>query len=403
MRKNIKIIMAIMVAATLFTVNNATVKANIDENNATSNDAAVKKVIDSIKSNDSSEINLYDGNDFESISEKLEKWSAESLLPAIDILSLAKPENHGNAAAVVEYKITGLPSNVAIQNFVIGSKYIYVTQHDYNNRNDTLLSRCTITGIRDSEDNSIIAECKNGDYMTLEDFGHGESLAMATYNNSTYFYVGAAVNETQKPEERWSKQISRIKYASKTTLNNKNTSKIRYLNYANTNLTSVGTVNRVACAASSSQFIIRTQVTSGKVQYSIYELSAINKAFDEADGRTDKTVSFKGNTTLKKACTKSFVQSSNANNLVYPNGSFQGMDLTNGGKIYLAGGGYNDAFNRVAKMSSSGKYIFRWNITGIGQKNNEIEGIKSKNTKIFFAMKSESTKNDKRIFSATVK
>ena len=29
MRKNIKIIMAIMVAATLFTVNNATVKANI--------------------------------------------------------------------------------------------------------------------------------------------------------------------------------------------------------------------------------------------------------------------------------------------------------------------------------------------------------------------------------------
>lgn len=75
------------------------------------------------------------------------------------------------------------------KNFVIGSKYIYVTQHDYNNRNDTLLSRCTITGIRDSEDNSIIAECKNGDYMTLEDFGHGESLAMATYNNSTYFYV----------------------------------------------------------------------------------------------------------------------------------------------------------------------------------------------------------------------
>lgn len=333
----------------------------------------------------------------------MEKWSAESLLPAIDILSLAKPENHGNATAVVEYKITGLPSNVAIQNFVIGSKYIYVTQHDYNNRNNTLLSRCTITGIRDSEDNSIIAECKNGDYMTLKDFGHGESLAMSTYNNSTYFYVGAAVNKTKNTDERWSKQIARIKYVSKTTLNNSDASKIRYLNYANTNLTSVGTVNRVACAASSSQFIIRTQVTSGKVQYSIYELSAINKAFDEADGRTDKTVSFKGNTTLKKACTKSFVQSSNANNLVYPNGSFQGIDLTNGGNIYLAGGGYNDAFNRVAKMSSSGKYIFRWNITEIGQKNNEIEGIKSKNTKIFFAMKSESTKNDKRIFSATVK
>lgn len=188
MRKNIKIIMAIMVAATLFTVNNATVKANIDENNATSNDAAVKKVIDSIKSNDSSEINLYDGNDFESVSEKLEKWSAESLLPAIDILSLAKPENHGNAAAVVEYKITGLPSNVAIQNFAVGSTYIYITQHAGNN---TLLSRCTITGTKSSDDNSIIAECKNGDYMTLEDFGHGESLAMATYNNTTYFYVGA--------------------------------------------------------------------------------------------------------------------------------------------------------------------------------------------------------------------
>lgn len=400
MRKNIKMIMAIMVTVTLFTVNNTNVKADIDENNTISNDAAVEKVIDSIKNNDSSEINLYDGSDFASVSEKLEKWSAESLLPAIDILSLAKPENHGNATTVVEYKITGLPSNVAIQNFAVGSTYIYITQHSGNN---TLLSRCTITGTKSSDDNSIIAECKNGDYMTLEDFGHGESLAMATYNNTTYFYVGAEVNKTTDTSYQWSKQIARIKYASKTTLNNKNASKIRYLNYANTNLKSVGTVNRVACAASSSQFIIRTQVTSGKVQYSIYEINAINKAFDEADGRTDKTVSFKGNTTLKKACTKSFVQSSDANNLVYPNGSFQGMDLTNGGNIYLAGGDAQNTYNRVAKMNSSGTYKYRWDITGLGQKGNEIEGIKSKNTIVLFAMKSDNSKYDKKIFSATVK
>ena len=101
--------------------------------------------------------------------------------------------------------------------------------------------------------------------------------------------MGAAVNKTKNTDERWSKQIARIKYVSKTTLNNSDASKIRYLNYANTNLTSVGTVNRVACAASSSQFIIRTQVTSGKVQYSIYELSAINKAFDEAGINYEKT------------------------------------------------------------------------------------------------------------------
>ena len=393
-------IMTIMVTVTLFTVNNTNVKANIDENNTISNDAAVEKVIDSIKSNDSSEINLYDGNDFASVSEKLEKWSAESLLPAIDILSLANPEDSGSTKATAEYKITGLPSNVAIQNFAVGSKYIYITQHSGNN---TLLSRCTITGTKSSDDNSIIAECKNGDYMTLEDFGHGESLAMATYNNTTYFYVGAEVNKTTDTSYQWSKQIARIKYASKTTLNNKNASKIRYLNYANTNLKSVGTVNRVACAASSSQFIIRTQVTSGKVQYSIYEINAINKAFDEADGRTDKTVSFKGNTTLKKACTKSFVQSSDANNLVYPNGSFQGMDLTNGGNIYLAGGDAQNTYNRVAKMNSSGTYKYRWDITGLGQKGNEIEGIKSKNTIVLFAMKSDNSKYDKKIFSATVK
>ncbi len=400
MRKKIRMIMTIMVTVTLFTVNNTNVKANIDENNTISNDAAVEKVIDSIKSNDSSEINLYDGNDFASVSEKLEKWSAESLLPAIDILSLANPEDSGSTKATAEYKITGLPSNVAIQNFAVGSKYIYITQHSGNN---TLLSRCTITGTKSSDDNSIIAECKNGDYMTLEDFGHGESLAMATYNNTTYFYVGAEVNKTTDTSYQWSKQIARIKYASKTTLNNKNASKIRYLNYANTNLKSVGTVNRVACAASSSQFIIRTQVTSGKVQYSIYEINAINKAFDEADGRTDKTVSFKGNTTLKKACTKSFVQSSDANNLVYPNGSFQGMDLTNGGNIYLAGGDAQNTYNRVAKMNSSGTYKYRWDITGLGQKGNEIEGIKSKNTIVLFAMKSDNSKYDKKIFSATVK
>ena len=78
----------------------------------------------------------------------------------------------------------------------------------------------------------------------------GKVFAMATYNNTTYFYVGAEVNKTTDTSYQWSKQIARIKYASKTTLNNRNASKIRYLNYANTNLTSVGTVNRVACAAS---------------------------------------------------------------------------------------------------------------------------------------------------------
>lgn len=324
---------------------------------------------------------------------KLQSWSAESLLPSIGILSLATPQGSGTATATAEYTISGLTGN-AIQNFAIGSSYIYVTQH---NGTDTRLSRCTIT-TSTAADGSIIATYK--DSMTLKNFGHGESLAMSTYNGKTYLYVGAECNTSSS--DNWSKQIARIQYSAGTTLTSANASRISHLNRANSSGSSVGTVWRSACAISSTQVVFRTQVESGKVQYSFFPLSAINSAFDTADGKSNREVSFYNNTALQQKCTNSFVQSSDNNNLVSPNGSFQGMDLTNGGNIFLAGGVYTDVYNRVAKMSSTGAYKYRWDIIGLGQYNNEIEGIKSRNTKVLFAMRSTRTNYDKKIFSAPI-
>lgn len=346
---------------------------------------------------DSSEVNSNSIISESALDTKLQTWTLETLLPSASILSLATPNDSGETSATKLYTITGLPSDNAIQNFAIGSTYIYVTQHSGT---DTYLSRCTITTEKD-DDGAIIVEYK--DRMTLKEFGHGESLAMGTYNSKTYLYVGAAYNsEATTNNYYWSKQIARITYSAGTTLYSDNASRIRHLNRANEDGTSIGNVWRSAVAISSSQVVFRTQMESGKVQYSFFPLSVINEAFDEADANSTKVVSFYGNTALQKECTNSFVQSTDNNNLVSPNGSFQGLDLTNAGNIYLVGGQFEDDYSRIAKMSSTGVYKYRWDVKGLGIGNNEIEGVKSRNTYVLFAMNSKNTNYDNAIFSAPV-
>lgn len=392
MNKKVKKIMSITLALVLAMTTEMVTKAEIT-NKTQFDKLDMGNLMEMVSENNSLEINLEDDFTEEQLKVKLQDWSNESLLPVIDLLSLATPQDSGTAKATVEYTISGVEGNT-IQNFAIGSSYIYVTQH---NGTDTRLSRCTITSSTDT-DGSIIATYK--DSMILKNFGHGETLAMTTYNGATYFYVGAECNTSSDSD--WSKQIARIKYSAGTTLESDNASRISHLNRANSSGTSVGTVWRSACAISSTQVVFRTQVESGKVQYSFFPLSAINDAFDTADGKSSKEVSFYGNETLQKKCTKSFVQSTEDDNLVSPNGSFQGMDLTNGGNIYIAGGGYTDKYNRVAKMSSTGSYKYRWDITGLGQYNNEIEGVKARNTKVLFAIRSQNSNYNKKIFSAPV-
>ncbi len=331
-----------------------------------------------------------------------EQWISESLLPTASMLSLATPgaNKTGNTKAELIYTVTGLKYSSAIQNFSITGSYIYITQFD--NSNSTILSRCKITGTKSAQ---------YMDHMFLSGFGHGESLALSNYNNKTYFYLGAVNNSKATYKEngvtkypQWSKQIARIQYQAGKTLKSSDVPRFSYLNRANPSGVSRGNVWRSACAVTSKQIVFRTQFENGNIQYSFFPISKMNAVLSEAENKSNKEVSFSNNTTLQKMCTNSIIQKDANNNIVMPNGNFQGMDLSEVGNVYLTGGSSKNTYNRIARMGSDGTYKFRWDVTGLGQYTTEIEGIKCRGNDVVFALEPIPSKitSTKKIYKAPV-
>ncbi len=140
--------------------------------------------------------------------------------------------------------------------------------------------------------------------------------------------------------------------------------------------------------------------------YSIvfFPISKMNAVLSEAENKSNKEVSFSNNTTLQKMCTNSIIQKDANNNIVMPNGNFQGMDLSEVGNVYLTGGSSKNTYNRIARMGSDGTYKFRWDVTGLGQYTTEIEGIKCRGNDVVFALEPIPSKitSTKKIYKAPV-
>lgn len=275
--------------------------------------------------------------------------------------SKASPKKTLTVSGTVAYTLKGLNPSRAVQNFYVGSTYIYITQRVDST---TYLSRLLI--------DESAKTATYVDRMTLKNAGHGQSLDMITYNGINYLYVGCKP-ETYSSSYYFSLQAARLVYKAGATYDYTDLNRCTYMNYANKTAKKLGTTYRVAVGGNNSYTIFRIQTEEGSVTYSIYDTVKLNKLLDASQSvRMDSSGA-------KSACVKSFTQSGNT--IIRPNSSFQGVDMIDKDRIYLTGGADGDT-PQMAYMSSIGQYVLLAKITNFGTP--EIEGLQCKDGRLYF-------------------
>lgn len=325
-----------------------------------------------------------------------------------EIRTAVAPSKKVTATPTLRYKIQGLKSTAAIQKAYVGSTYVYVTQR---NDDTTYLSRCVI--------NEAAKTATYKDRMTLKGFGHGETLEWYEYGDEehneekkAYFLIGCKANSAYK-DVYWSMQIGRIQYVPDKTVNKQIESEYgnytqvyRFANmdFANKTASNFGAVKRVAAALSTDRksVVFRLENTDGNLQYSTYDLAKLNKILSDKERTDDKSryVSFEGNAALKAACLGSFTQIDSAR--VYPNTSFQGMELSDKSSIYVSGGSKIET-PQIAKMTGTENGVGYSCLTSIPRTKlgttPEIEGLQIKGELLYFGVCDHNDKTIQYIYS----
>ena len=268
--------------------------------------------------------------------EEYRKYLEEHPEQQVETYAAKASANHNvKATATLRYKIQNLPSKNAIQKTYIGSTYIYVIQRVGAN---SLLSRCTING--------NLATRK--DYMTLKNFGHGQTLEWFEHKSKPYFWVTCKGNTAY--DNYWGTQIGRLEYKAGQTIDYTSICRFSHLSYANKSGKSFGSVKRVDAALSSDKTKLLFWVqekSKGEIQYSYYNTAKLNAALDKKEKEASKYVPCT-DASIKAACYGSFRQT--GSNRVLPNGSCQGLEFSDATSIYVIGGNVGE-IPRIAKMT----------------------------------------------------
>lgn len=315
-------------------------------------------------------------DDFETI-EEWEEYLREHPQAYDMIMASPSPYSTGNVKAKLRYTVRGLPCENAIQKMYVGEKEIYVTQR-YGKT--TYLSRCEINK------NTKEAVCK--DFMTLQRFGHGQTLEYFEWNGKAYFWVGCKPNTAYDAD--WAMQIGRISYEPNTAIDYTQVCRLGTLNYANQTGVGLDGVKRVDAALSDdgSKLLIWVRSPENAMQYSWYDAAALNQILDERENEMVKYVSFLDNERLRQACLGTIVQKT-ASDWILPNDSFQGVEFTNQASVFTVGGGVGEK-PRIALMELNGKqykYTKLATVTNLSNlSTSEIEGIQLAGDCIYFGV-----------------
>lgn len=320
--------------------------------------------------------------------EEYRKYLEEHPEQQVETYAAKASANHNvKATATLRYKIQNLPSKNAIQKTYIGSTYIYVIQRVGAN---SLLSRCTING--------NLATRK--DYMTLKNFGHGQTLEWFEHKSKPYFWVTCKGNTAY--DNYWGTQIGRLEYEAGQTIDYTSICRFSHLSYANKSGKSFGSVKRVDAALSSDKTKLLFWVqekSKGEIQYSYYNTAKLNAALDKKEKEASKYVPCT-DASIKAACYGSFRQT--GSNRVLPNGSCQGLEFSDATSIYVIGGNVGET-PRIAKMTGSGanyKYSYLATIShGNFGKSTETEGIQLKGNLVYFGICDKSKADPACIYS----
>ncbi len=253
-------------------------------------------------------------------------FSAESVSAAT---SLTKTPN-----AVMTLKNLG--TNKAVQQFFFyndakGDRYVFATQRVKAN---TYLSRCLVS------DDGLTATCL--DYVILENYGHGEALAVYDYEGVPYVYVvGNTITDTTDAlytDTYWARTFYRFKYVPDSTqATGARTADVKRLtDFINAtegggSIYSGARIFRMAFSASpnSDRIMFWLKFKNGSTYKQFlccYKFSALNAALSASSGAVD--MGTMGAHQLAKISYDGDL----------PNGSMQGMGLDGTSTLYFSGG-----------------------------------------------------------------
>lgn len=325
---------------------------------------------------------MLDKDDFET-KEEWQEYLREHPEEYDTIMASPSPYSKVNTKAKFRYTVTGLPCANAIQKMYVKDKEIYVTQR-YGKT--TYLSRCEIN------EKTKVAVCK--DFMTLQRFGHGQTLEYFEWNGKAYFWVACKPNTAYDAD--WSMQIGRISYEPNTVIDYTQICRLSTLNYANKTGIGLDGVKRVDAALSDdgSKLLIWVKSPNNAMQYSWYDASILNQILDERENEMVKYVSFLDNDRLRKACLGSIVQKSSSD-WILPNDSFQGVEFADQASVFVVGGGVGES-PKIAFMEKNGSkynYVKLATVTNLGDMStSEVEGIQLQEDCIYLGICNHNTK-----------
>lgn len=329
---------------------------------------------------------LLDRDDFISYDEyiKFSEEHPDMVVPSNSETEAMRSTVPIDVPATLKYTIKGLTATTAVQTACIANGYLFITQREGSN---TRLSRCTI--------NETTKEATVSDYMTLTNFGHGQTLDYIGNNSagSPRFIIGCKANSSYYepgPDNtnvcyNWSLQIGRLTYSAGTTVSYTDIPRLAGITYANKNNTAYGTAKRVDAAVSDdlTKLVIWMKNTVGDVQYSVYNLGLINNLFNTLENQNVKYAYC-----YDSSVTNCFLGSCQqiSTSAYMPNGSFQGIEIANDLTLKISGGHEGDipkiAYITGSINSSTKTYSLSWiynasvtNTTNFSGQALEIEGL----------------------------
>ncbi|MGF7437889.1 helveticin J family class III bacteriocin [Lentilactobacillus senioris] len=242
-------------------------------------------------------------------------------------------------AEVPAYKaftLAGLPVESAVQKVYVGTKNLYILQR-WGLK--SYISRAPIEPFAEKAQTATVA-----DFMIVGDTGHTQSLDWYEHNGKSYFLMGLKPSESGTNNSHWSTQVGRVEYvAGKEITNNTQVTRISSINHAQESGASIGTLLRCESAVSTSHkeilILAMADDGTGHNSHSVltrYNLEALNKVLDAQEASGTNYISA-GDSKVKATAISTMPVSGSLYSHT-ANGSLQGMDLSDGGSVYLSSG-----------------------------------------------------------------
>lgn len=211
-----------------------------------------------------------------------------------------------------------------MQNFVFdGKNYLYVIKKS-SNTNHSVILKFKVT--YRSNKTTDIATYMKGQYMVIENGGHGETLELLSGGNNPTFLIGCSPNS-----EGYTTDITKVTFKAATKVNAKNNVCITNFNKMGINKNgSYGSILRTTAGCDNNDVVFRVELTKNGEKYAQYATYKRSDIISALNGK--KSINIQN---LKAKYSPAVVPKKNDPGL--KDNHFQGIESYGGNMIVLNG------------------------------------------------------------------